>query len=73
MDMEVEIASRMFLEEIRRRGLDSGNREKGNESRFKIVFLYMECLPVCMSVHHMHAVPMEARRGHQIPWNWSYR
>jgi hypothetical protein len=26
-------------------------------------------LPLCMSVHHVHAVPAEARRGHQIPWN----
>jgi hypothetical protein len=24
-------------------------------------------LPVCMSVHHMHAVPVEARRGRQMP------
>lgn len=24
-------------------------------------------LPVCMLVHHVHAVPMKARRGHQLP------
>ena len=24
----------------------------------------------CMDAVYMDAVPMEARRGHQIPWNW---
>lgn len=24
-------------------------------------------------MHQMHAVPTEDRRGHQIPWNWSYK
>jgi hypothetical protein len=23
-------------------------------------------LPVCMTVHHMHAVSVKARRGHQL-------
>ena len=27
----------------------------------------------CMSVHHMCVVIKRARRGHQIPWDWSYR
>ena len=27
----------------------------------------MGLLSECMSVHHVHAVTMEARRGHQIP------
>jgi hypothetical protein len=22
-------------------------------------------------VHYMHAMPAEASRGHQLPWNWS--
>lgn len=26
-----------------------------------------------MSVQHVSAFPEEARRGHQIPWDWSYR
>ena len=26
-----------------------------------------------MSLHYMHELPMEARRGCQIPWNWSYK
>ena len=25
---------------------------------------------MCMSVHHMNAVPAESRRGHRIFWNW---
>ena len=29
------------------------------------------CLPACMYMCQVHAVPMEARRGHQIPWNWT--
>ena len=32
-----------------------------------------DTLLVCMSVHHIHAVPAEARRGCQILWSWSYR
>ena len=31
----------------------------------------MDILPVSMSVHHLHAVPEEARRGHQICGKWS--
>ena len=27
---------------------------------------------VCARGTCMHAVPTEARRGHQIPWSWSY-
>lgn len=27
---------------------------------------------IYMYVHHLHAVPAEASRGHGIPWNWSY-
>lgn len=33
-------------------------------------FAYFTCVgvfPSCVSVHHMHAVLTEARRGHQIP------
>lgn len=25
----------------------------------------------CVYVHHMHAVPLETRRGRLIPWSWS--
>lgn len=32
----------------------------------------MAVLPACMYVHHVHAVPTEARRGCKIPWTWSY-
>jgi hypothetical protein len=30
-------------------------------------------LPTGMTVHHMHKVWMGARRGHQVPWNYSHR
>lgn len=30
-------------------------------------------LPTCMSTHPIHAVPVEARRGHHILWHCSYR
>ena len=33
----------------------------------------MSILPGCISVHHVCAVLTEDRRGHQIPWSWSYR
>lgn len=33
----------------------------------------MSVLSTCMSVYHSHAVPTEARRGHQNFWNWSHR
>lgn len=32
------------------------------------VFMYMNILPTCFSVHHMHA-----RKRHRIPWDWSSR
>lgn len=36
-------------------------------------FKYMTALSTCMPVHDMFAVPAEARKGYQMPWNWSYR
>jgi hypothetical protein len=30
-------------------------------------WVYLYVLPVYMSVHHVHAVPMKVRRGRQIP------
>ena len=33
----------------------------------------VSALPGCMHVPHMYAVPRKARRGHQIPRNWSYK
>lgn len=27
---------------------------------------------LCMSLHHVWAVPTETRKGHLVPWNWSY-
>lgn len=35
---------------------------------FKIVLFYVySCFTACMSMHRVHAVPVKARRGHQIP------
>ena len=36
------------------------------------LFYVHECLPACMYVHRVCLRPREVRRGHQIPWNWSY-
>ena len=33
-----------------------------------MMYGYFMCMCVCA---HMHVVPMEARRGHQIFWNWN--
>lgn len=30
-------------------------------------------LAVCVSVHQVHTVSLEARKGHRIPWDWSYK
>ena len=30
-------------------------------------------VPASMSLHHLYAVPEDARRGRQIPWGWHYR
>ena len=40
---------------------------------FLFYFLRMGLLLACVSVHHIHPVLSEARRGYQIPWGWSYR
>lgn len=33
----------------------------------------MDVLPVCMSLHHMHSVPTEARRRCRVTQNYSYK
>lgn len=33
------------------------------------LYLYFACMYVYLC--HMHIVPMEAREGHEISWNWS--
>lgn len=40
---------------------------------FKKNFMCPGVLFAYMSVHHMHTVPSETRKGYQIPRNWSYR
>ena len=35
-------------------------------SPFYIIFLCTHILPTCVSMHYMHIVPTEARRGYQI-------
>lgn len=27
----------------------------------------------CIYVYHMHTLPTEARKEHEIPWHWHYR
>ena len=36
-----------------------------------IICVHM-CAYVSFDVHHVCAVPKEARRGHEVPRNWSY-
>lgn len=37
-------------------------------------FYMSECFAwMCVWALHVCLVPMEVRRGYQIPWNWSYR
>jgi hypothetical protein len=38
-----------------------------------LLFTCVDVLSACLSVYPVHAVPTEARRGHRIPWDWSYR
>lgn len=37
------------------------------------LFCMYKCFACMMSVHHLCLVLKEARRGHGILWNWSYR
>jgi hypothetical protein len=42
--------------------------------KLKLCYYYMGVLPAYQSVHHVHAVPGDIRRGGgQSPWNWSYK
>ena len=38
---------------------------------FDYVYMCLACMYICAPCACL--VPEEARRGHQIPWNWSYR
>ena len=38
------------------------------------LFYLYECFAyIYVYVPYAHLVPAETRRGHQIPWSWSYR
>jgi hypothetical protein len=37
--------------------------------RFIFICMCIDVLHAYISVHHMHSVSMEARRGYKIPWN----
>jgi hypothetical protein len=39
---------------------------------FVVVRFVYECLPECILTMCVQCFE-EARRGHQIPWDWSYR
>lgn len=34
------------------------------------LFCVFECLPVCISMHHVHTVPFGPKRRSSVPWNW---
>lgn len=38
------------------------------------IFIPCVCLSICVDMHHecVYLVPLEARRGCQVPWNWNY-
>lgn len=51
-----------------RAGMEVG-RTRLRFSKICSFFFYIyKCLSACMHACHMHAVPMEARRGNPIPW-----
>lgn len=75
------------LEEMRGKGR-AGVKERGGNTlcnrlfsvlRILLLFIYLfVCFTAlgyfaCMSVLHVHAVPEEVQREHQIPKNWSCR
>ena len=37
------------------------------------VYEFSGVLPVCVLCMHTICVPKEARKGHRVTWNWSYR
>lgn len=37
------------------------------------LFMCVNVFLACVCVYHVHAVSVEARRGHHIPWDWSSR
>lgn len=40
---------------------------------FKISLLFFLCMYVCLAFVHVSAESLEARRGRQILWSWSYK
>lgn len=52
------------------RGKDGACVKCCKETRDAVGYLRKSFSFIFMSVH-MHAVPREARRGRQIPWDWS--
>lgn len=48
------------------------NQRASKQSLFKFLF-YVYGYFACMWAHHVYVVPKDARRGHQILWNWRYR
>lgn len=52
----------------------SWNIPRGYIKKIHFIYVY-EYLAVCsyIDVFHMTAVPLEARRGRHVPWNWSSR
>lgn len=61
------VSSRIFLGDVISY---QTSRSSGSYSLFffKVLLYYLMCMPV----HVIDVVPMEARRGHGVPWNWGY-
>jgi hypothetical protein len=69
----VALESSLITEEIKRIvGLTEASQVSSFYLKAVFYFVWLGALPACMSAN-MDAVPTEARRGHRIPWNLSYR
>jgi hypothetical protein len=40
------------------------------QTLWRFIFMYMSVLFECLYAYHVHAMPTEARRRYQTPWNW---
>ena len=52
--------------------LTMGDPRKANFFK-KYIIIYVCGVFACLSVPDMHDVPKDSKRGHRIPWSWSYR
>lgn len=58
------------------RTVSQKNLVSENHTNLPKRFICIACVwmfTLYMYAYHMHAVPAEVMKGHQIPWNWMYR